>query len=95
MSTNYGVVPERFGIRNLEEMERLREKEIVRSLRSPITSRIDTKSREWQAIEYEIRTLIDGDYIMVLRRKGIEHGETEYARGAIDALERLLALAEK
>jgi len=53
-------------------------------------SRIDIRSNTWIASKKYIKDKIANDYMQVLRTRNIGQDETQYARGAIDALESLL-----
>jgi len=52
--------------------------------------RVDTESLTWKAIKQEIQRLNSTDYMNTLRSKNKDHGQTQYARGAMDALDCLL-----
>jgi len=51
---------------------------------------VDRTSLTWKAIKQEIEQLNSTDYMNTLRSKNADHGQTQYARGAMDALDCLL-----
>ena len=53
-------------------------------------SRIERHSNTWQAVKGFIKEQVEVDHMPLLRKSGIDHGQTEYARGAMDALDSLL-----
>ena len=55
-----------------------------------IRYRVDQHSLTWKAIKQEIEQLNSTDYMNTLRSKNADHGQTQYARGAMDALDCLL-----
>ena len=55
--------------------------------------KVDRGSLSWQAIRHYIRKDAMLSFQSLLRKRGSEFGETQYARGALDALESLLEWA--
>lgn len=61
-------------------------------VRKPVINR---GSDTWKAVVAYITEQIDEDHMPVLRNNITDHGQTQYARGALDALEGLLEFGGK
>ena len=55
-----------------------------------INYQVDRNAATWRAIKQEIARLKESDYDRTLRNRESDHGRTQYARGALDALDCLL-----
>jgi hypothetical protein len=55
-----------------------------------IQYKVDRNSLTWKAVKQEAKRLGDMDYMNTLRNRNEDHGRTQYARGAMDALDCLL-----
>jgi hypothetical protein len=52
--------------------------------------KVDRDGATWKAVKQEIERLKETDYQSTLRNRKTDHGQTQYARGALDALDSLL-----
>lgn len=81
--------PDRYG--DITEGRRIKEALALDAEKGP--TRIERNGATWRAIKAKIKDMQDGDYLPSLRNKNVDYPDTQYARGAIDALERLLEFA--
>jgi len=84
-ATNYGQPPQR--MLNEEQQAKLID-ELSRDKEHQF--KVDRNGATWKAIMQEIERLRETDYQSTLRNKNTDHGQTQYARGALDALDCLL-----
>lgn len=80
--------PDRF--KDAFEGTRIKETLALDPVRGP--SRIERHGSTWQAVKAHIKEA-QAEHIASLRNKKLDHSETQYARGAMDALDRLLEFA--
>ncbi len=52
--------------------------------------RVDRRSPTWQAVKSFLEEQVKVHYMPTLRNVSMDHGQTQYARGAMDVLDRLL-----
>lgn len=64
--------------------------QLAREFNRSSTPKVQRNSETWKAIKLEIEQMINGDHLPALRNRNLDHGRTQYARGAMDALESLL-----
>ena len=85
--TVYGPAPTPDFVRTEEDRERL-----IEAMAQGETHLlgIDPNSATWLAVKAHIKEMVDFDYMSTLRNRAMDHGQTQYARGAIDALDCLL-----
>ena len=55
-----------------------------------IQFKVDRTSLTWKAVLQEIERLAKTDYMNTLRNRNADHGQNQYAKGALDALDCLL-----
>jgi hypothetical protein len=56
-----------------------------------IQYKVDRNSLTWKAVKQHIEELVATDYMGTLRNRSADHGQNQYAKGAMDALDSLLS----
>jgi hypothetical protein len=76
-------------VRERAERELERERAVIHD---SIAHSIDPQSSTWKSLAAQIRIMVADSYQPVLRSRTANYEDTQYARGAIDALETVLEL---
>ncbi len=77
-------------LRDVQEGRRIKEAMALDPMLG--TARIERHGGTWVAIREAIREWQKEEYLPALRNKNLDFSEVQYARGAMDALDRLLEL---
>lgn len=85
-ATSYGQVPPNF-IRT--EADRIKAIDSMASV-GTTSPRIDRNSNTWKAVKQHIAEIVSTEYMPTLRNRSMDHGQNQYAKGAMDALDSLL-----